>query len=364
MIGCVTQTADGRPRSGQPELIEKAARDDSLTPLHEQARAAMQEESARAGDHRPPNRAFSNRDEGDDREDDWEDTEEPDEDERGDPFVATADLGKRNFDPNVGRHGVDRDKLSESDFAGRNRSYPVVSPEDVEDALQSIGRAGPGNYDAATLRRNILRIARRKGFPVPASAKKPKKASKGLDYDSEVWAHLEDAGNAVDEAERNQVQDLLEECDDDREDEDEGQDDAAKAARLPGHAAPSPGDQAQERGALAAGLRGHHSVREVGGVRLEQVNLQAVRPHRLADLRTVGPDDASASSVHGNPGQARVQSLGNAAAAVSTPLPSSPSGSPKRQDFHSASDGAGRRWGIAPVRRGGRAYRTPPGSGQ
>lgn len=77
-------------------------------------------------------------------------------------------LEKRDFDPNVGG-GVDRDKLPDSDFAGKNRSFPIVTEADVSDALHSIGRAGSDNYDAATLKRNILRIARRKGFKVPES---------------------------------------------------------------------------------------------------------------------------------------------------------------------------------------------------
>ena len=69
---------------------------------------------------------------------------------------------KRQFDPNVGG-GVDRDKIPAKDFAGKNRSFPIVTPQDVHDAARSIGRAGTDNYDSATLRRNIIRIARRKG---------------------------------------------------------------------------------------------------------------------------------------------------------------------------------------------------------
>jgi hypothetical protein len=91
----------------------------------------------------------------------------------------SAHVEKKDFDRNVGG-GVDRDKISSGDFAGRDRSFPIVTAGDVSDALQSIGRAGSDNYDAATLRSNILRIARRKGFPVPDSAKKPKK-NKSMD---------------------------------------------------------------------------------------------------------------------------------------------------------------------------------------
>jgi hypothetical protein len=98
----------------------------------------------------------------------------------GDPRekIDKADLSKRDFDPNVGG-GVDRDKIPARDFAGKNRSFPIVTPGDVSDALMSMGRAGPNNYDEATLRRNILRIAKRKGFPLPPTdRKKTQKAIK------------------------------------------------------------------------------------------------------------------------------------------------------------------------------------------
>ncbi len=69
---------------------------------------------------------------------------------------------KRQMDPNVGG-GVDRDKIPSADFAGRDRSFPIVTPGDVSDAASSIGRAGAGNYSSDELRRRITSIARRKG---------------------------------------------------------------------------------------------------------------------------------------------------------------------------------------------------------
>jgi hypothetical protein len=71
-------------------------------------------------------------------------------------------LGKRSVDPNVGG-GVDRDKIAAEDFAGRDRSFPIVTPGDVSDAASSIGRAGSDNYSADQLKANIKRIAHRKG---------------------------------------------------------------------------------------------------------------------------------------------------------------------------------------------------------
>ena len=65
---------------------------------------------------------------------------------------------------------AERDDAASGDFAGKNRSFPILKPADVQAALHSIGRAGSNNYDSATLRRRILAIAKRKGFPLPKSA--------------------------------------------------------------------------------------------------------------------------------------------------------------------------------------------------
>lgn len=65
----------------------------------------------------------------------------------------------KDVDPNVGG-GVDRDKLPDDDFAGPNRSFPIVKPGDVSDAASSLGRA-KGNPD--TIKAAIIRIAKRKG---------------------------------------------------------------------------------------------------------------------------------------------------------------------------------------------------------
>lgn len=69
---------------------------------------------------------------------------------------------KRKMDPDVGG-GTDRDKIPSEDFAGKNRSFPIVTPGDVSDAASSIGRAGKDNYSSDQLKKNIITIARRKG---------------------------------------------------------------------------------------------------------------------------------------------------------------------------------------------------------
>ena len=69
-------------------------------------------------------------------------------------------LEKRDMDPNVGG-GVDRDKIPAEDFAGPDRSFPIVTAGDVSDAASSLGRA-KGDRDA--IKAKIIAIARRKGF--------------------------------------------------------------------------------------------------------------------------------------------------------------------------------------------------------
>lgn len=83
----------------------------------------------------------------------WMDAPEPD---------AQDMMAEKKVDPKVGG-GVDRDKIPAEDFAGKNRSFPIVKPGDVSDAASSIGRAGKSNYDTATLKANIIKIAKRKG---------------------------------------------------------------------------------------------------------------------------------------------------------------------------------------------------------
>lgn len=93
---------------------------------------------------------------------------------------------KAKADPNVGG-GVDRDKIPAEDFAGDNRSFPIVTPGDVSDAALSIGQAGDKNFSGDKLKANIKRIAQRKGAKFVAEL--PKKwrkedAAKGAVQDS------------------------------------------------------------------------------------------------------------------------------------------------------------------------------------
>ena len=93
--------------------------------------------------------------------------------------TETEYLEKRNMDPDVGG-GVDRDKIDAADFAGKDRSFPIVKPGDVSDAASSIGRAGPDNYSSDKLKSNIIAIAKRKGASFVAQLPKAWIAEKAM----------------------------------------------------------------------------------------------------------------------------------------------------------------------------------------
>lgn len=59
---------------------------------------------------------------------------------------------------------AERDAADSGSFAGKGKSFPILKPGDVMAAVRSMGRAGSGNYDTGTLKRNIVRIAKKKGF--------------------------------------------------------------------------------------------------------------------------------------------------------------------------------------------------------
>lgn len=64
-----------------------------------------------------------------------------------------------------------RNSADSGSFAGKGKSFPILKAEDVSAALHSIGRAGAGNYSSDTIRANIKRIAKAKGFALPDSMK-------------------------------------------------------------------------------------------------------------------------------------------------------------------------------------------------
>jgi hypothetical protein len=51
-----------------------------------------------------------------------------------------------------------------ADFAGKGKSFPILKPGDVKAAVSSMGRAGADNVGTSTLKKNIIAIAKRKGW--------------------------------------------------------------------------------------------------------------------------------------------------------------------------------------------------------
>ena len=70
---------------------------------------------------------------------------------------------KRDMDPDVGG-GVDRDKIPAADFVDpKGRRFPVVTAQDVKDAVTSYGQADP-KIPMSKFKSRLTAIARRKGF--------------------------------------------------------------------------------------------------------------------------------------------------------------------------------------------------------
>ena len=61
----------------------------------------------------------------------------------------------------------ERDKADSSSFAGKGKSFPILKPGDVKAAFSSLGRAGDDNYSTDVIKKNILKIAKQQGFPLP-----------------------------------------------------------------------------------------------------------------------------------------------------------------------------------------------------
>ena len=74
----------------------------------------------------------------------------------------------------------ERDEADAGDFAGKNRSFPILKPGDVQAAFHALGRAGSDNYSTAVIRATIIKIAKRKGWSssLPKSEKNGAKESR------------------------------------------------------------------------------------------------------------------------------------------------------------------------------------------
>lgn len=58
----------------------------------------------------------------------------------------------------------ERDAADSGSFAGKGKSFPILKPGDVMAAVRSMGRAGSDNVGTSTLKANIIRIAKKKGW--------------------------------------------------------------------------------------------------------------------------------------------------------------------------------------------------------
>lgn len=81
-----------------------------------------------------------------------------------DLWYMSGNIEKRNIPQS------ERDKMDSADFAGKGTSFPIKAQADVMAAFHSLGMAGADNYSSDQIRRNIIRIANKKGFSLPKSA--------------------------------------------------------------------------------------------------------------------------------------------------------------------------------------------------
>jgi len=58
----------------------------------------------------------------------------------------------------------ERENASSGSFAGKGKSFPILKAGDVAAAASSIGRAGADNYSTDVIKKNIIRIAKEKGW--------------------------------------------------------------------------------------------------------------------------------------------------------------------------------------------------------
>jgi hypothetical protein len=58
----------------------------------------------------------------------------------------------------------ERAAAGSGDFAGKGKSFPILKKEDVAAAAASIGRAGADNHSTNTIKANIIKIAKAKGW--------------------------------------------------------------------------------------------------------------------------------------------------------------------------------------------------------
>lgn len=77
-------------------------------------------------------------------------------------------MPKRKFEKPGHYTKKDREKIPSKDFAGPNKTFPIVTQKDVYDAARLVGHA----KNPSQVKKNIIKIAKRKGYDIPKSWKK------------------------------------------------------------------------------------------------------------------------------------------------------------------------------------------------
>ena len=97
--------------------------------------------------------------------------EEADDDDQYTGMSEAAAGEARKLSPEarrmLGERFISKDEragATAEDFAGKGKSFPILKPGDVMAAVRSMGRAGSDNASTGTLKKNIIAIAKRKGW--------------------------------------------------------------------------------------------------------------------------------------------------------------------------------------------------------
>jgi len=200
MVDCPTCDGSGKVRGGKVTCPDCHGESKLPAEKAESLKAAAADEEKAKKDHGDSLHEASDKlgdaadamdDAGDAEDDEKEDKEDAEADDA--KKAADAQAGawygvmKRNFDAGVGG-GMDRDKIPAEDFAGPNRTFPIVSQSDVEDAHGLAGHAD----DPDAVRSKIRAIADRKGLKPPKAEadKGDKRAAKSAVKKAAMVAEL------------------------------------------------------------------------------------------------------------------------------------------------------------------------------
>jgi hypothetical protein len=96
--------------------------------------------------------------------------------------VRATDKSGKATGPDEG--GKPREEIDAEDFAGPDKSYPIVNQASVDDAASLIGKAA----DPDAVKAKIISIAKRKGLDIPQAWKEPARSAFRTASDDVAWA--------------------------------------------------------------------------------------------------------------------------------------------------------------------------------